>query len=97
MANGQIIPRETDLVRYGPDQFTPGDADRYRFHARKGQQLVIAAAARELIPYLADAVPGWFQATLTLYDARGKELAFDDDFRFHPDPVLLFKVPEDGQ
>jgi len=97
VANGQIIPRETDLVRYGPDRFTPGDADRYRFHARKGEQLVIASAARELIPYLADAVPGWFQATLALYDARGKELAYDDDFRFHPDPVLFFKVPEDGQ
>ena len=72
-------------------------ADRYRFEARKGQQLVIAAAARELIPYLADAVPGWFQATLTLYDAKGREVAYDDDYRFHPDPVLLFKVPEDGQ
>ena len=65
--------------------------------ARKGQQLVIAAAARELIPYLADAVPGWFQATLALYDAKGREVAYDDDYRFHPDPVLFFKVPEDGQ
>ena len=97
VANGQIIPRETDLLRYGPDQFTPGDADRFRFHARKGQQLVIAVAARELIPYLADAVPGWFQATLALFDSHGKELAYNDDYRFHPDPVLLFKVPEDGQ
>jgi hypothetical protein len=24
-------------------------------------------------------------------------VAYDDDYRFHPDPVLLFKVPEDGQ
>jgi hypothetical protein len=97
VVNGQIIPRDPDRLYFSPDRFTPGDVDRYRFEARKGQQLVIAARARALIPYLADAVPGWFQATLTLYDARGKELAFNDDYRFHPDPVLFFKVPEDGQ
>jgi len=93
--NGQIIPREPDALRYGGG-FTPGDADRYRFPARKGQTLVVAASARQLIPYLADAVPGWFQATLTLYDGQGREVAFGDDYRFHPDPVLVFKVPEDG-
>jgi hypothetical protein len=60
-------------------QITPGDVDRYRFSARKGQQLVVAASARTLIPYLADAVPGWFQATLALYDAQqagGSEYAY---------------------
>lgn len=93
--NGQIVPREPDALRYGGG-FTPGDADRYRFQARKGQTLVIDASVRELIPYLADAVPGWFQATLTLFDAQGREVAFDDDYRFHPDPVLVFQVPEDG-
>ncbi len=75
----------------------PGDVDRYRFEARKGQQLVIVARARGLIPYLADAVPGWFQATLALYDAKGNELAYNDDYRFHPDPVLFYEVPEDGE
>jgi len=95
--NGQIIPRDPDSLWLQPDRFTPGEADRYRFQARKGQQLVVAAAARELIPYLADAVPGWFQTTLALYDAKGKELAYGDDYRFHPDPVLYFRVPEDGQ
>ena len=49
------------------------------------------------MPYLADAVPGWFQATVTLYDSQGKEVAYDDDYRFHPDPVLFYKIPEDGQ
>ena len=97
VANGQIIPREPDYVHWQAKRFTPGEADRYRFDARKGQQLVVAASARELIPYMADAVPGWFQATLTLYDAHGEELAFADDYRFHPDPVLFFKVPKDGQ
>ena len=75
----------------------PAASDRYRFQARKGQQLVVAVSARELIPYLADAVPGWFQATLALYDAQGKELAYDDHYRFHPDPVLFYEIPADGQ
>lgn len=78
-------------------QITPGEVDRYRFTARRGQSLVIVTRARDLIPYLADAVPGWFQATMALYDAKGKELAYNDDFRFQPDPVLQFTVPNDGE
>jgi hypothetical protein len=78
-------------------QILPGDVDRFRFQARKGQQLVVAASARELLPYLADAVPGWFQATLTLYDAKGNELTYDDDYKFHPDPVLYYEIPRDGE
>ncbi|MBC8870029.1 MAG: peptidase [Planctomycetes bacterium] len=78
-------------------QILPGDVDRFRFQARKGERLVVAASARKLIPYLADAVPGWFQATLGLYDASGKEVAYDDDFRFHPDPVLYYEIPEEGE
>jgi len=90
LARPQIPPRPGQ-------QFTPGNADRYRFEARQGQHLVVSASARELIPYLADAVPGWFQATLALYDAQGKELAYDDDFRFHPDPVIHYEVAKDGE
>lgn len=78
-------------------QIMPGEVDLYRFKATKGQRLVIAAAARRLIPYLPDGVPGWFQATLALYDAEGNELAYDDDFRFDPDPVLFVKIPADGE
>ncbi len=78
-------------------QILPGDIDRFRFDAKKGAKLVIAASARELIPYLADAVPGWFQATIALYDSAGKEVAYDDDFRFNPDPVLFYEIPADGQ
>ena len=78
-------------------QIMPGAVDRYRFYARQGQHLVAVAAARKLIPYLADAVPGWFQATLALYDANGKELAYNDDYRFDPDPVLHCDLPRDGE
>jgi hypothetical protein len=78
-------------------QILPGGVDRFHFAAHKGQRLVFAVSARSLIPYLADAVPGWFQATLTLYDANGVELAYDDDFRFSPDPVLFYEIPADGE
>ncbi|MGD0016873.1 MAG: peptidase, partial [Verrucomicrobiia bacterium] len=78
-------------------QIMPGGVDRFRFSANKGQQLVAIVNARELIPYLADAVPGWFQATLALYDAKGNELAYDDHFRFNPDPVLYYEIPADGE
>lgn len=82
VANGQILP---------------GDADRFRFAARKGERLVFAVEARRLVPYLADAVPGWFQAVLSLYDGEGREVAYADDYRFDPDPVLFFEVPSDGE
>jgi len=75
----------------------PGDVDRFRFRAKRGQQLVIQASARRLVPFLADAVPGWCQATVALYDAQGREVAFTDDYRFRPDPVLFYRVPEDGE
>jgi hypothetical protein len=77
-------------------QIMPGGVDRYSFSALKGQDIVISIAARALMPYLADAVPGWFEATATLYDAKGNELAYDDRFRFRPDPVIHFTVPRDG-
>ncbi len=78
-------------------QIMPGDVDRFRFRARRGQQLVIETQARSLIPYLADAVPGWFQAAIALYDEKGNEVGFADDYRFNPDPVLFYKIPEDAE
>lgn len=78
-------------------QIAAGEVNRYRFQAGKGQRLVISAKARELVPYVPDGVPGWFQAVLKLYDANGKELAYNDDFRFNPDPLIYFEVPEDGE
>lgn len=77
-------------------QIQSGDVDGFRFHALRGQNLVIKGQARALIPYLADAVPGWFQMVVALRDANGREVAFGDDFRFDPDPVFRWKVPEDG-
>jgi hypothetical protein len=77
-------------------QIMPGDIDFFRFKAKKDQQLVFAVKARDLVPYLADAVPGWFQAVISVFDESGKEVAYADDFYGRPDPVLCFTVPEDG-
>jgi hypothetical protein len=90
-------PRNITLPAVVNGQIPPGGIDRYRFPARQGQRLVVAVSARELIPYLPDAVPGWFQAAVTLYDAKGKELAFADHYQFHPDPILFYEIPADGQ
>jgi len=78
-------------------QIASSEENRYRFAARKGQRLVLTTLGRQLIPYIADAVPGWFQPVLTLYDAQGKEVAYDDDYRFRPDPIIFYEVPQDGE
>jgi hypothetical protein len=94
-----VAPTETriTLPAIVNGQILPGGVDHYRFQARKGLQLVVAAKARELIPYLADAVPGWFQAALTLTDAKGNELKHADHYLFHLDPVLHYEIPKDGE
>jgi len=78
-------------------QIASGSVDRYRFIARRGQRLVITTLARSLVPYMADAVPGWFQPVLALYNSRGREVAYNDDFRFKPDPVIGYEIPMDGE
>ena len=77
-------------------QILPGGTDAWRFKARRGQRLVVDVSARDLIPYLADAVPGWFEAVITLADSKGNELAHENRFRFRPDPVLLYEILQDG-
>ena len=89
------VDEELPVILNG--QIMPGDVDRFRFEAKKGTHLVAAVSARRLVPYLADAVPGWFQATLAFLDAKGRELAFSDDYRFDPDPVICCEVPADGE
>jgi hypothetical protein len=78
-------------------QILPGSTDRYRFEARRGQKIVIVVEARELIPYIADGVPGWFAAAVSVLDSTGRELAYADHFRFEADPVLCLEVPADGE
>ena len=95
-------PREEEEMRVTipctmNGQLAAGEMNRYRFQAAKGQHLVISARARDLIPYVPDGVPGWCQTVLKLRDAKGKELAYNDDYRSNPDPLIYFEVPEDGE
>ena len=78
-------------------QIPPGGHDRYRFAAKTGQQVVVAVRARELIPYISDAVPGWFKATVSITDSGGEELICSDDLPFLSDPTLVFRAPADGE
>ncbi len=94
-----VAPTETSITLPAivNGQILPGGVDRYRFQAHKGMQLVVVATARELIPYLPDAVPGWFQAALALYDGKGHEIEHADHYLFHPDPVLHYEILKDGE
>src|SRR2546423_14548759 len=40
---------------------------------------------------------GWFQPVLVVSDANGKEVAYNDDYRFKPDPTIFYEVPKDGE
>lgn len=90
-------PSDITLPAIVNGQILPGEVDRFRFPAAKGQRLVVTAQARSLIPYLADAVPGWFQAVLAVRNDQGQELAYNDSFfATSPDPVLVCTLPENG-
>ena len=88
--------RVLDLPVVINGQIRRGDVDRFPFRATVGEQLVIGVRARHLIPFLADAVPGWFQASMTLFASDGKVVAESSSHRTDPDPLILYEVPQDG-
>ncbi|MEI6053251.1 MAG: hypothetical protein WCQ44_11160, partial [Opitutaceae bacterium] len=75
-------------------QILPGETDYFSFQAEKGITLVASVKARALVPFIADAVPGWFQAVISLKNSKGREVAYCDDFRYNVDPTIILKVPE---
>ena len=77
-------------------QILPGETDYFSFKAEKGITLVASVKARALVPFIADAVPGWFQSVISLKNSKGKEVAYCDDFRYNVDPTIVLKVPENG-
>jgi hypothetical protein len=110
-ASLQILGKESQSLRKRPPseiedrislpctvngQIASGEVNRYRFRARKGQRLVITTLARQLIPYIADTVPGYFQPVLVLNDPGSKEVANDDHYSFKADPLVFYKVPASG-
>jgi hypothetical protein len=93
LEEAQTLPSLPVLVN---GQISQGDRDIFRFKAKAGETLVLDVYAQKILPYIADGVPGWFQPTLTLYDAQGREVAFVDDYRQHPDPVMIYHVEKEG-
>lgn len=75
---------------------TPGGVDYFKFAGKQGDSLVISVKARQLVPYIADAVPGWFQPVIKLMDARGKEVAYSDDYLHNVDPLIVTRLPKTG-
>jgi hypothetical protein len=90
----QLEPLKLPIVING--RIRAADVDCFQFKAKAGQHLVIGVRARYLIPYLADAVPGWFQSAISLYAPDGKKIDDAASFRFDPDPVLFLDVPKNG-
>jgi hypothetical protein len=92
VANGQLYSGwiGSIAIRGTPDRAF------FRFPAKAGQTLVCQVQARELIPFIDQAVPGFLDACVSLRDGNGARLRYVDDFRFSPDPVLLYSVERDG-
>ena len=93
-AKAQRLPMLPVVVN---GQIVQSDRDFFRFAAKAGQTLVFEVQGRRLLPYIPDAVPGWLDACLTLYDEKGNELQFADDYRLNPDPVVFYSIPRDGE
>jgi len=77
-------------------QIWPSEVDVFKVPLKKGRRVTFVLNGRELLPYLGDAVPGWFNPVMRLYDAKGKEVAYADDFVYLPDPIMSLVVPVDG-
>lgn len=74
-----------------------GGKDWFSFDAKRGETIVANVKARTFVPFLADAVPGWFQSVVSLYDDEGAEVAFCDDFMLSVDPTLIYTVERTGR
>lgn len=96
-AKKAVVTPTTSLPVTINGRVLPGEVDNFSIQAKKGDQIVVSVQARHLIPYLADAVPGWFQAIVSLTSPQGEEVAYADDYHFDPDPVLFYKIPYDGE
>lgn len=78
-------------------QIMPGETDVFKVRFEKGRSYPVKVAARELQPYVGDAVPGFFNPVIAIRDEDGKVvLAADDTARFRPDPEFDFTPPRSG-
>ncbi|MCW1883338.1 PPC domain-containing protein [Luteolibacter flavescens] len=65
-----------------------GDVDFFKFTAKKGENLTVKVLARDIRSPL--------DAVLSIRDAKGKNLATNDD-QGGPDSILQWAAPEDGE
>lgn len=92
-ANGPTPVNQLPATLCG--QIFPGEIDVFSFQVTKGMNLVASVKARTLVPFIADAVPGWFQPVIRLKNSKGREIAYNDDFRNAVDPVIITGIEED--
>ena len=75
-------------------QIMPGETDVFRLRLSGGRRYSVKVTARELQPYVGDAVPGFFNPVVSIKDPSGRVIATaDDESRFRPDPLFDFKPP----
>jgi hypothetical protein len=75
-------------------QIMPGEIDKFRLRLSGGRRYSVKVVARELQPYIGDAVPGFFNPIVMVRDMKGRVVGTaDDDARFRPDPSFDFKSP----
>ena len=87
--------RTKDAVLDG--QILPGSTDIFRLRLAASKRYALKVTARELQPYIGDAVPGFFNPILTLKDDNGNIVSVaDDEDRFRPDPILEYTPPKEG-
>ena len=89
-----FVPMKIELPVIANGQITEGAVDRYVFSAKAGEKIFVSVDAQKLIPYISDAVPGWFQTVVRVFDDKGKEVAYNDDCYFYPDSYLVFRAPK---
>lgn len=77
-------------------QVWAGEVDEFRLALKKGVRYTFETVARELQPYLGDAVPGFFNPVVELADPEGRKVAVEDDFHYLPDPILSYVPTQDG-
>jgi len=89
------VPQGRAVVLDG--QIMPGQTDAFRLLLKKQRRYSIRVVARELQPYVGDAVPGFFNPSIALKDETGATVAAaDDEMRFRPDPAMDFVPEADG-
>lgn len=93
---GEKAPQTVQLPAVLNGRILPGESHGYSFNLQRGETIAIVTQAHDLIPYLADAVPGWFAAVATIYDPAGRPMPTASFYRQGPDPVYSFTAPEAG-